>query len=446
MRFACIDPEAVGLSWTARLRDENCDVRHYILPSHQREVGTNIVPKMDSLHQLLAWCKEKPTIAMFYSSGMGKKSNDVPIGADEFRKAGIPTIGAGSFCDRLEKDRSFGEKIARVIGCKIPPTKEFSTLSQTIALAKTVGDEHWYFKSDKYLESDATYGGSGEELVHYLEHLQEKYGNAIPNILQQKIKGVALSTACWWNGRSFVPPFEATIEHKKFMDGDIGPSTGCAFNAVWFYDSETPKVVQSLKWMALEGIFQRFDAPPGLYDINAIISEKDGEAYFLEWTPRCGWDSEATSHRLLEIPLCDFLARLSAGRLAEAPFSTKDIAYSFRLSVSPYPWEHNENAKKTCVGAPVYGVDGIWDGHFIGYSVAMNDEGNVYVADRNGLVGLSLATGKNLKALHDEALAYVKDELKGCSLQYRSDGASVIKRDAEGLKALGYDIHPGLLR
>lgn len=451
-RFAIIDPEAVGLSWARRLHDEGCEVSYYIDPPFQRNVGTNIAPKVNSLHQLFAWAKEKPTIALFMSSGMGKRGPKVPVGADDFRKAGVPTICGGSFCDRLEKDRKFGEKIAQIIGCHIPPTKQFGSVSETIAFAQTIGKDKWYFKSDKYLESDATHGGDGEEMVRYLTHLRAKYGDAIPNIMQQSVPGVAISTACWWNGRSFVPPYEATIEHKKFMDGDVGPSTGACFNAVWFYESETPKIVKSLKWDALGPIFGRFEAPPGLYDINAIIAEKSGpwgpagEAYFLEWTPRLGWDSEATSHRLLEIPMCDFLEKLVAGRLAEAPFSTKDISYSTRLSVSPYPWEHNEDAKKTCVGTPIYGVDGVWDKHFIGYSVAVNDEGEVYVADRNGLVGCSLATGRKLSELHDEVQAYAKDELKGASFQFRTDGGKCVAKDAAGVQKIGFEVHPGLLR
>jgi phosphoribosylamine-glycine ligase len=442
----------VGLSWARRLHDEGCEVAYYVHPLWQKDIGRNIIPKMHSLHQLLAWAKQKPTIAFFTSSGFGKrkpaKSHDdsVPLGADDFRKAGVPTIGGGSFCDRLEKDRSFGEAIAKTIGCKIPPTKEFSTISQTISFCAKVGAEEWYFKSDRYLSSDSTHGGTGEQLVRYLTQLQKDYGDAIPNILQKKISGVALSTACWWNGNSFVPPYEGTIEHKKFMDNDVGPSTGCALNAVWFYEQDAPKVVRSLKWDNLGPLFTRFEAPPCLYDINAIISQDDGEAYFLEWTPRNGWDSESTSHRLLDVPMCEFLSRLSAGRLAEAPFSTKDLAYSFRLSVSPYPFEGFQEDKGSAKGVPIYGADGLWDKHFIPYSVMMDDEGELHVADRWGLVGLSLATGRNLKACHDEALAYVQKTLEVPSVQYRSDGAKVIAKDAERLEKLRYGAHPGLLR
>lgn len=445
------------MSWSVRAQDEGAKVLHYIFQPWQQEVGTNLVPKTNSLHEAFAWAKANNAMVVYLSSGMGVRGKTlngrmVPVGADDFRKAGLTVVGGGAFCDNLENDREFGEQVAKQIGCRVPPTKTFSTIAQAIAFARTVGDEGWYFKSDKYLESDATYGGkNSEDLVRYLESIQRKFGNAIPNMLQQKIPGVALSTACWWNGRSFVPPFESTIEHKKFMDGDIGPSTGAAFNVVWFYESESPKVVQSIKWQNLTPVFQKNQAPPGLYDINVIIAEEDGpwgpagEAYFLEHTPRCGWDSEATSHRLLETTMPDFLEKLTAGRLAQAPFSTKDLALSTRLSVTPYPFEHYADDKQSAKGTPIHGADGLWDGHFVCYSVAMNDEADLYVADRWGLVGLTLAVGRNVEKLQEETMAFVKDELQVPSLQYRTDCAKCVTKDAKRIAKLGFEVPKGLL-
>ncbi len=451
MRFLIIDPESTALSWAVRLLDEGAEVVLYQHQRHSREIGRNIVPQIDSLHGALAWAKQAPTIAVFASSGMGKAARDVPVGADEFRAAGIPTLCGGSFCDRLEKDRVFGEEIARAAGSRVPPTKTFSTISQAIAFANTVGDEAWYFKSDKYLESDATYGGKdGPDLARYLGSVQRKFGDAIPNLLQQKIPGVALSTAAWWNGHVFLGPFEATIEHKKFMDGDLGSSTGCAFNAVWFYKNPRPKVVESLRWDALTPVFLKHKAPPGLYDINAIIADKAGpwgragEAYFLEWTARPGWDSEATSLRLLDGTMSDFFERLATGRLDRVPVTPDKLAFAVRLSVQPYPFEHHLDNKHSAKGTPMDGVDGLWEGRFIAYSVGMDDEGDLYVADRWGLVGLSLATGTTLSALSKQVLDYAKDELVIPSLQFRTDGADCVVADAKRLRKLGFEVPAGI--
>lgn len=455
-RILIVDPEATSLSFAMRCQDEGADLLLYNHQAHSRDIGKNLVPQVASLHAAFAWARQKPTIAIFASSGMGKadpkRKDGVPIGADEFRAAGIPTIGGGSFCDRLENDRIFGEQIAKEAGCRIPPTKTFSTIGQAIAFAKTVGDEGWYFKSDKYLESDATYGAKdSEDMVRYLEGTREEFGDSIPCMLQQKIPGVALSTARWWNGRTWVGPYESTIEHKKFMNDDLGPSTGCSFNCVWFYDTE-PKVAKSLKWENLTPLFLKHKAPAGLYDINAIVAEKPGpwgpggEAYYLEFTPRFGWDSEATSLRLLTLSMPEFFQGISDGTLPEQPFSTSEIAFSVRLSVPPYPFEHHLENKHSALGTPIDGADGLWEGHFIPYSVGLSDEGQLYVADRWGLVGLSLAVGSNLSTLSEQVLAYAKDDLRIPGLQFRTDGAARVKDDAKRLVALGYQVPPSVLR
>jgi hypothetical protein len=113
-------------------------VLYYAHPPDSRTVGANIFQTATTLHQVLAWCKQSSdSIALYLSSGMGKAGVPVPtcpgkpvtIGADDFKRAGIPTVAAGSFCDRLENDRVFGEGIAKEIGCDIPPTHQFSSIS-----------------------------------------------------------------------------------------------------------------------------------------------------------------------------------------------------------------------------------------------------------------------------------------------------------------------------
>jgi phosphoribosylamine-glycine ligase len=451
-RFAIVSGDSSGLSWWKRLHDEGHEILVYIVPGGKNgkdpmgstHIGDGLVPKTENLSRLLEWAKQSKTIAFFDSASTrpGKVAGTI---AQRFTDASIPVVGAGLFCERLEEDRLFGERLAQSIGCPIPETKSFSTISDTLAFAKEQGDDDaWYFKTDTYKESDATQGcKNGEQLVAYLTYVKKHFGDRIPNLLQRNIPGIALSTACWFNGLDFVPPFEGTIEHKKFMDGEIGPSLGCAINAVWFYDDDTPKIAKDLGWEHLSGLFRKQKAPAGLYDINAVISETDGRPYFLEWTPRCGWDSEAISQRLFESDLGLFLEGLATGKLAELPVSTRELAYGVRVSIPPYPWEHDENGKPNSIGVPVLGPDGIWDGNFIGYALRQGENG-LEVADRSGLVGVVMATGRSLKKAHREVMDYARDQLWVKGLQYRTDGDKAMAKDAESITALGYPVPKGL--
>ena len=432
MRIAVATAFSCGLSWWARLQDEGHEVGVWIEPQSHKTVGDGIVPKL-TREEIERFDGD---LVLFDSSKLGDL-------ADHVRKRGIPTVGGGSFMDKLEDDRVFGFKIAADAGCALPPYEEFASFTDALARARELGDLAMYFKSDRYLDSDATHGAdSGPEMAEYLEEIIERYGGHGACILQQKIDGVPLSTARWWNGMDWVGPYQATYEDKKFMNDGVGPSTGCSFNVVWFYEGE-PEIVRQLHWPDLTQPFRAHRAPPGLYDINAIVAP-DGKAYFLEWTPRLGYDSEPTSALLLP-DLGRHLHAVATGHDPEEP--SDDLAYTVRLSVPPYPWEHGKKDDKGGAdGLIIRDHDGLWDGHFVAYCVrAGKREGTLEAAGPEGIIGLTAAVGSSLEEAHEDAMDFAKDTLRVAGLQYRTDGAKHIKEKAEELIDAGYDVHPGLL-
>lgn len=437
-RIGIVSPEASGLSWWSRLQDEGFDVKVFIAAAEAKTVGDGIVPKAKSWNDMIAFLKGGKSLALFDSSREGKK-------ADLLRTMGIPVVGGGAFCDRLEEDRAFGESVAAAIGCATPEKHDFTTVGQAIAFAKTMKGG-WYFKSDTYLKSDATYGSDNpEEMVRYLEFLRECYGDRVKNMMQKKIDGAALSTGCWWNGRTFVGPFEGTIERKKFLNDDLGPATGCSLNAVWFYDDDEPTIAKALGWKNLEAVFRKYNAPPCLYDMNGIV--KQGKAYFLEWTPRLGWCSEATSQALIEGSLGEMLVDLADGKLREVPANRDEIAYGVRVSVPPYPTEEiPKDAEQSAEGTPVWGMDSLWEGDFAAYCLRKADKGTYEAADPSGLLGVGLATGTTLTALHRSVMGFLKRDLVAPAKQYRTDGVQAISDDAKKIAQNGIRLPAALTR
>ena len=438
MRFAIISNEATGLSLWRRLVDEGHEVLVWIAPTRLRKVGLGLVPVTGSFEALAAWGMQyRDTVFLFDCSGQGEK-------ADFLRKRGHLVLGGGMFCDDLEGNRHWGEQIALDAGCKTPQTIEHSTISQSIQwLSQNDDGRGWYFKSNKYLGADATQGkSSAEKMAQYLEFLKNKVGNNISHILQEKLDGVDISTACYWNGTSWVGPFEGTVEHKKFMYGDIGPSTGCCFNLVWFYQEEVPRLCKDLGWLNLTARFRKEQAPPGIYDINALVSKTDGKARFLEWTPRFGYDSEPTAWRAISGNLGDVFYRLAMGQLSQMPFNLREVLLSIRLSISPYPWETTDDIpmKKTCVDTPVWGIDGLWDGMFVAYGLGVSDSGVICVKDPNGLVGLAANSGIDLKSMNAEVIDFCKEDLEITGLQYRTDADTVLGKHIDELRELGFDV------
>lgn len=453
MRIAIATAFATGAGVWKRLQDEGASVlvwrgatkdeSPHLLASHRR-VGEGIVPLTDSWGQLLAFAKEaaygEPSMMLFDSSGLGKL-------ADEARRQGIHVFGGGSFCDRLEKDRSFGRTLAQKVGIESPEVLEFPSIDACLSHARNgMAKKPVYWKTDSYVDGDATHGcETPSELVDYLTWIRTRANPRIKCILETKMEGAPLSTARYWNGRAWVGPYEATIEKKKFLTGDIGPGTGCSLNAVGFYADESPAIAEALSWERLSEPFLKAEAPPGLYDINAIVN--DGKAYMLEWTPRLGWDSEGTSHLLFD----DYTAWLwyvTTGQGHPPEPRTEEVAVAIRLSVLPAPWEHGERDEKgSAVGVPIRGDTGdLWSQGFVGYELMVDAEG-LAVAAPEGIVGLSAAVGDSSSELAEQVTEFAKERLWSASpLMFRVDAGEAIAEDAEAIIEAGMDLPAGMLR
>lgn len=441
MRIAIASSFGYETCFALRLMAEGHEVKFWIKEPACKTYGNGLVPKAGQWPELLAWARDGArtgvSLAFFGSSGIGDL-------ADEAQRAGIRTVGGGGFMDKLEKDREFGFKIAADAGCKIPPYQEFKSIDECIAWAQSNPVKPSYWKTDKYLDGDTTHGvDDAGHLIEYLEGVRARYGGNFKNIVQEKIDGVPLSTARWWNGHDWVGPYEGTYENKKFMNGGIGPSTGCSFNAVWFYEDETPIIAQELCWNALSPAFRTYQAPPGIYDINAIVDEQ-GQAWFLEWTPRCGYDSEPTSTRLLP-DLGRHLYSVAYGHTPPEP--SYALAYALRLSVPPYPWEHgHKDDKGSCDGLQVHGADLNPRSSFVPYCVRIGDRG-LEVAGAEGALGLVYTQGEDIFDLGEQALEEAKKLNRTAGLQYRTDGHKDCAEQAQELLAAGIDdVHIGLLR
>jgi hypothetical protein len=428
------------------------------LLSH-RYVGEGIVDKIDSWHKFrdeaIEFSKNVgDTIAVFDSSGLGDY-------AEELIKAGVPTLGGGKFMDRLEKERDFSMNLMKNNGCSLPDYQCFDTLTATIQhvwhnrnrgfIINGKKVDKVYFKSNAYIDSDATRSSDNpEDMIRFLRHVRARTPDKRLNMLQECIDGPDISTGRWWNGKAWVGPYLGTIEKKKFLAGEIGPSTGCSLNAVWWYKEKEPLIAKALNWEGLTGAFRQYNAPPGWYDINAIL--KDGKAWFLEWTPRFGWDSEGTSLPLLYENLPDWFNYIATGRESGNLGLSDKIAYAVRLGIPPYPWEHGErdgNGSAVDVGIwgePTRKLSG--ELGFIGYELKASKFKNEWmVAAPEAMVGLACGTGTKISEIHEEVLEVIKKIKTSSALVYRPDGDEAICEQAEKAHLEGFhDLPKGLMQ
>ncbi len=440
MRFAFFSLDGITLSWCRRLMDEGHEVLFYAKKDRRSKIGQGIVPVATNLAQWRAWgMMDKSTIYFFDQTASGDY-------ADGLRKSGCTVIGGGSFMDRLELDRAWGSSIAEKAGILCPPTKNFGSISEAIAYLQSnpkqeCGDGGWAWKPDKDIGCDATLVASdSQKIIDHVEQIRRRFGDGLKCILQEKIDGVAVSSARWWNGKTWVGPLEGTIENKKFMDNGLGPATGCSFNMVWFYRDLDVRVAQELHFDALADAFRKNNAPPGIYDVNCILDKRG--AWFLEWTPRLGIDSEITSQRGIT-NLGEFLHNLAFGLDVEKFFDLKQAYFDVRLSVPPYP--NNITAKdyeSPSIGVQVKGEDGLWKKNFVCGGLAYDNESGLHSEDSCGIIGFVVMPGRSITQTYDKIYTYIEDKLVIPDLQYRKDAADVILKDMKKMKETGWELSP----
>lgn len=442
MRLAFLCSYTPTLAWPRRCLEEGAEVLVYLKGDITNKSGEGIVPITHSLEQWLAWGALDPQTIYFFDI---TKSGDI---ADKLRKAGRIVVNGGSFQDRLELDREWGENIAKKNGILTPPTYTFNSINEVIAFLKTNpqqqhGDGGWAWKASRDLGCDTTLvGKDSQQIIDHVEHIRTRFSDSVKCILQEKIKGVAVSTARWWNGIGWVGPYQGTLENKKFMNDNLGPATGCQFNVVWFYWEKEPTVAKSLRWEALAADFRKNNAPPGLYDINCIFNEKG--AWYLEWTPRLGIDSEITSQRGIK-HLSTFIENLAYGREVDSLFLKKQAYFDITLSVPPYPMQDCQKGYKSpAPGVPIRGIDGLTSGMFVMGGMYYDQQSGFSVGEPTGNLGFVVMAGNSMKKTYEKMYDWIKENLVIPDLQYRTDAQKVLQKDIDEMESFGFYTCPAL--
>lgn len=397
MKYRMISSCAEGAGILYKLMQEGNKVELYIDNEMYKNAWNGILPKVDKMDSNI----DSNTFVIFDTVGFGKF-------ADSLINSGITVFGASTFADKLESDRKFGTQFMESWDIKTPYTETFKSIKDAIKFIDDSNIDRYVFKphgDHDTISTSLTYVSEDkDDIISYLEFVGRHVKEIKEFDIQEFIEGTAISTEVFvLNGES-LGIYNHTIENKKFLNNDLGPSTGCSGNIVWFSDMD--KVIS-------EGIgkVKEFGDYTGFIDLNSIISE-DG-LYGLEWTPRFGYDASPTLlYSLLECNVGDFLDSFINGNLDDSLF-LNDIAGSVRLSIPPYPLE-GKSPDYDNTGVPIKAD--LDDFYF--YEV-MKDGDDLVHSGGIGLILLSIESDFTEDSI-EECISKL-DDLKIPDKQYRTD-------------------------
>ena len=342
--------------------------------------------------------------------------------AQQCRTAGIPVLGGDSLNDALEQDRFEALRFADACGVHIPHTLGYSEheVSKACEFIRDCGpDEHYVVKSSRHDKASSFVATNPEDIEPFMTEFPPQG----PFILQERIDGLCeVNVECWFSNGLPIGLVVGGMEQKKFLTGDkkhpkgLGSNTGCMSNLGWVWQRglDHPLVKKAFTpglLVALERL--RYNGPLDM----ALLIGKDHEAYFIEFTPRFGYDAIYDMMEYVETDWGKFFQALALGKLPK--FNPKPgFGCSIDISITPYP---QDNPRVLFKGEPVR-LDAGMKGHYWPGDVMVRD-GRLISAGVSGWLGAVTGYGLDWQEAVETSMRYVHS-LEISDLQYRSDAGS----------------------
>jgi phosphoribosylamine---glycine ligase len=359
----------------------------------------------------------KDTIVVYDSSGGGRTG-------DRLRASGHHVFMGSVFADALELERDVAFEYMKQVGIKVPNSETFHDWEDGRVYAKKEGGRLAFKPSGKLADDQAVGSYVAEddgdmiEMLHYFESV----ATHPPEYELQEFKdGVAISTEGWFNGETFMVPFNHTVERKQTMNGNLGPSGGCSGNLVWAWQVGTNHIIE--EGIKLMGPVLREFGYVGPIDLNSIVNEEG--VWALEFTPRFGYDALPSFLELFQGDLGeDLIAPLARGEKPKEFVLKGGYGSALRVNVPPYPSDqfHHEG------NVPIRGLERKDREHLFFYDVMFNERNQLVTAPAYGAVVAITGHGFDSEKAFEGPLDIAK-KAKIPEKMYRTDLAGVLDTD-----------------
>ena len=275
---------------------------------------------------------------------------------DRYRDLGFKIFGPTVASANLEIKRSAGLEAMKAVGIEVPPYQEFNSLDDVEKFARK-SDRAWVFKTLGD-EDDKSLSFVADDPAQLVGWVQQKKAHGMklkgPCILQEKIDMLAeFGVAGWFGPDGFLPDrWHQCFEHKKLMNGEIGPNTGEQGTVTRY--AETCKLADEML-KPMEPILRTL-GHRGDFAIGAGIDTK-GRAWPFEWTVRAGWPCffiQVASHKGDPVKwMLDLMNGKDSWRVS------RDVAIGVVMAQPRYPY--NASTPDMVEGNPISGIDEILD-------------------------------------------------------------------------------------
>ncbi|MDD4409825.1 MAG: hypothetical protein PHW52_04205 [Candidatus Pacebacteria bacterium] len=339
MKILFVSAEIMAGDLAYRLKEEGNDVKLYIEHPGDYDCFENMIEKTLDWRKEIDWVT-KDGLIIFDDIGYGKEQDDL-------RRSGYNVFGGCEDGDRLELDREHAQKVFAGCGMSTTETLNFDNLEDAIKHIKK-NKTAYAVKQNDHNSSLCFIGNmsDGSDCIELLESYKT-IGKNFSVTLQKKLNGIEVGVARYFNGIDWVGPIEMNVEHKRFMNDDVGPLTGEMGTVMWYQDEENRIFQSTLKKLKpyLQEIGYKGDV-----DIDCMVDQD--EIYPIEATMRLGSPAIYSQIEIHNSRWTDFLLSIAKGVPFELDYK-KGFSLVITIGIPPFPYRF-ESISGYLKGVPIY--------------------------------------------------------------------------------------------
>jgi len=423
-KFLFISKDALISDIAWQVVKEGHEVKYFIENREEDDIADGFVPKTKDWRQDVEYAD-----VIVFDDVLGQGTI-----ADGLRGRGKKVIGGTPYTDRLEDDRSFGQRELKKHGVKIIPFWEFSDFDEAIQFVQEHPDEYVIKPSGEAqnikrllfvgMEKD------GSDVVRVLESYKRVWSDEVKVFqLQRKVEGVEIAIGAFFNGKTFIYPININFEHKKLFPGNIGPATG-EMGTSMFWSEPNRLFDETLKKM--ENTLAR-EQYIGYIDINCIVNSYG--IYPLEFTVRFGYPSISVQKDGIINPISELFYSLANGKDYQLKVK-KGFQVGVRIVVPPYPFRDKKTFSSYSKGATIVfkkknSLEGI---HIEDVKLV---RGEWVVTGSAGVALIVVGTGLTMKQAQQQVYSRIQNILIP-NMYYRKDIGDRWYEEFDKLHSWGY--------
>lgn len=344
MKVLLIDPGSYFLDFALRLRNDGHDVRWFIGPL--KDGGRSPVGDGFGFTRVKDWEPSMNWADLIVCSDNAKYTHFL----EGYRNKGYPIFGANKATTAWELDRQKGQEVMQRCGINTIPSVEFKDYNKAIEYVKK-NMKRYVSKPNGDADKALSYvSKSPADLVFMLERWKRTGKLMDKFILQEFHGGVEMAVGGYFGPGGFNNYVLENFEHKKLMNDDKGVNTGEMGTVMKYVEFNKSQLAQ-LVLKPLEGELYR-QKYTGYIDV-AVIIDKQGEIWPLEFTSRFGWPLAQIQNSLHDtMDSAEWMHELLEGE--DSFFPNTSVCTGVVVAIPDFPY--SRLTRKEVCGFPLYGV------------------------------------------------------------------------------------------